>query len=102
MKTKWVKIVNNLCSMLTNQLVDLRFGFRPRAIDCQIAEWVWEFNCSGVWQTEGLSTNNRMLIIAGFCLPSVDLIIVRAGLLVGKSLVEVYHGFRALGPASAA
>ena len=40
MKTKWVKIVNNLCSMLTNQLVDLRFGFRPRAIECQIAEWV--------------------------------------------------------------
>ena len=38
MKTKWVKIVNMVCSMLSNQLIDLRFGFRPRAIDCQIAE----------------------------------------------------------------
>ena len=73
-----------LCSKLSDCLIDLRFGFRSFTIECQNAESVGGFNCSGFLQTESPSANNRALITAGIGPSQVDPKIIRSGSTFGN------------------
>ena len=61
-----------LCSILSNYLIDSRFGFGPLALEWQIVQWPQDYNWLGDWQTERRNPNKNMLIIAAIGAISVD------------------------------